>query len=297
LGIVTRKVKRIKQGNRNPNSPWEKARLRWVTQLLVRLGNHKLCLAARINQYLELTDTPKYFDDDQLEPLSVYQITFFDECHKKTEIGRMSKTVYLFPRNEGGLYDKDGGIGDVDTKIHCKYRKEGRFCFDLSAVELNDGIIEGRRCARFDNSAKNLITITGEEKLIKKELKRVRALKTEEQWVKKRTRLPGRLFENDSVMVLDKIAEKTAERLSKHGIKTLLDMKMKTASEISAIMTDKDFRVSESTLREWQANANQANKGSTPARIRKDHREDDNPYLSRYGPDLWITEIHQCSAL
>jgi hypothetical protein len=62
-------------------------------------------------------------------------------------------------------------------------------------------------------------------------------------------------------------------------------MKMITASEISAIMADKDFRVSESTLREWQTKAEQANQGSTPARIFKDDRENENPYLSRYGPD------------
>jgi hypothetical protein len=74
-------------------------------------------------------------------------------------------------------------------------------------------------------------------------------------------------------------------------------MKMITASEISEIMADKYFRVSESTLREWQANSEQTNQGSTPACIRKDHRENDNPYLSRYGPDVWMTESRQCSAL
>jgi hypothetical protein len=40
LRPVIRRVKRRKQGNRNPDSPWAKARLRWVTQLLVRLGEH-----------------------------------------------------------------------------------------------------------------------------------------------------------------------------------------------------------------------------------------------------------------
>jgi hypothetical protein len=74
-------------------------------------------------------------------------------------------------------------------------------------------------------------------------------------------------------------------------------MKMITASEISAIMADTKFIVSENTLRDWRANAEQANQGSTPSRIRKDHIENDNPYLSRYGPDLWMTKIHQCSAL
>jgi hypothetical protein len=228
---------------------------------------------------LELTYTPNYFNSDELEPLSVYQIAFFDGCHKKTEIGRTGDTVYTFPRNEGGLYEKDGVIGDVDTKLNCKYPKEGRFCYGVSAVELNDGTIEGHRCATFDYSAKNLITITGEVKLLKEELKRVRALKTEGQWVKKWTRLPGRFFENDSKMVLEKIAEKTAERLS-NGIKRLMDMMMITASEISSIMADKKIRVSESTLRYLQAKAEQANQGSTPARIRRNHRENDNPYVS-----------------
>jgi hypothetical protein len=267
LGPVIRKVKRRNQGNINPDSPWAKARLRWVTQLLLILGKHKLCPAARENKYLELTITPKYLYNGELEPLSVYQIAFFDECHKKAEIGRMGDTVYSFPRNEGGLYDKDGGIGDVDTKLHCKYPKEGRFCFGVSAVELDDGRIEGRRCATFDYSTKNVITVMGGEKLIKEELKRAREVRTEVQWVETRTHLPGRLFENDSVMVLDKVAGKAAERLSKHGIKTLLDMKMIHASEISAIMADKNFRVSENTLRDWRAKAEQENRGSTPVKL------------------------------
>jgi transposase len=40
LGPVLRKVKRRKQGNKDPTSPWAKARLRWATQVLVRLGEH-----------------------------------------------------------------------------------------------------------------------------------------------------------------------------------------------------------------------------------------------------------------
>jgi hypothetical protein len=41
LGPVLGKVRRRKQWNRDPNSPWAKARQRWVTQLLVRLGTHE----------------------------------------------------------------------------------------------------------------------------------------------------------------------------------------------------------------------------------------------------------------
>jgi hypothetical protein len=67
--------------------------------------------------------------------------------------------VYTFPKNDAGLFDKYGEIGDVNTKLHCKYTKEGRFCFGVSADELSDGMIEGRRCETFDHSAKDHITI------------------------------------------------------------------------------------------------------------------------------------------
>jgi hypothetical protein len=120
---VIRRVKRIKQGNRNPDSPWAKARLRWVTQLLIRLGKHEFNHTAKENELLGLTKTSTYFNTDHLPPLSIHQIVFFDECHKKTEISRTGDTVYTFPKNESGLFDKDGEIGDVDTKLHCKYTK------------------------------------------------------------------------------------------------------------------------------------------------------------------------------
>jgi hypothetical protein len=83
---------------------------------------------------------------------------------QKTEIGRPGEIVYSFPRDENGMYAKEGGIPDVDTKLHVKYAKEGRFSFGVASVELSDGTLEGRRCARFDYSAKNLITITAEKK-------------------------------------------------------------------------------------------------------------------------------------
>jgi hypothetical protein len=251
LRPVTRRVKRRKQGNMNPDSPWAKARLRWVTQLLVRLGKHVFDHTAQENEYLNLTETTTYFNTELLPPLSVHQIVFFDECHKKTEIGRTGDTVYTFPKNEVGLYDKHGRIGNVDTKLHCKYTKEGRFCFGVSAVELNDGTIEGRRCETFDYSAKIIITITAEEKMIAEEIKRVRGLKSDGKRVEKRIRLPGQLYESDIAMAMGSIAEKTATKLKRHGIITVLYMKMLTQTESSAILNDKEFIVSDGQIKEW----------------------------------------------
>jgi hypothetical protein len=102
LRPVIRRVKRRKQGNTNPDSPWAKARLIWVTHFLVRLGKHVCNHTAKENEFLCLIETPTYFNTELLPPLSVHQIVFFDECHKKTEIGRTGDTVYTFPKNEAG---------------------------------------------------------------------------------------------------------------------------------------------------------------------------------------------------
>jgi hypothetical protein len=161
LDPVIRKIRRRKQGKRYPNSPWDKASLRWVTQLVVRLGKHNFDPAAQENEHIQLTNTPPYFD--RFPPLSLHQIVFFDECHKKCEIRRTGLTAYSFPRDEDGLYIKDGDIADVDTKLHEKYPKEGRLSFGVSAVELQDGTVEGRHTRTFDYSAKNLVTITAEK--------------------------------------------------------------------------------------------------------------------------------------
>jgi hypothetical protein len=75
--------------------------------------------------------------------------------------------VYSFPWDDDGLYDNEGSVADVETKLHVKYAKEGRLSFGVAAVELLDGTKEGGRCKTFDYSAKNIITITAEEKMIK----------------------------------------------------------------------------------------------------------------------------------
>jgi hypothetical protein len=52
--------------------------------------------------------------------------------------------------------------------------------------------------------------------------------------VKKRQRLPGQLYENDNITEMDNIAETTRAKFEKHGITTVLGMKMITSATISA---------------------------------------------------------------
>jgi hypothetical protein len=62
--------------------------------LLVRLGKKKLCPTAQEIEYLELTVTPKYFDNGELEPLSVYQIAFLTSAtRRRISGGRV--TLYI----------------------------------------------------------------------------------------------------------------------------------------------------------------------------------------------------------
>jgi hypothetical protein len=76
LGPVIRRIKRIKQGNRDPTSPWARAGQIWGTQLLVRLGEHTFDCKAAENEHLELTETPSCFNPNVLPPLSLHQLVF-----------------------------------------------------------------------------------------------------------------------------------------------------------------------------------------------------------------------------
>jgi hypothetical protein len=58
LRPVIRSVRKRKQGNKDKNSPWAKARLGWVTHILVRMQKHVFMPEEDCNKFLELTATP-----------------------------------------------------------------------------------------------------------------------------------------------------------------------------------------------------------------------------------------------
>jgi hypothetical protein len=74
-------------------------------------------------------------------------------------------------------------------------------------------------------------------------------------------------------------------------------MRVMMTTESSAILEDIYFRVSDGQIKEWQKAAQQENEGSVPLRVRKVHLKDENPYLSRYGRDAWVSAIRKCSSL
>jgi hypothetical protein len=125
----------------------------------------------------------------------------------------------------------------------------------------------------------------------------VKSLKYGGQWIEMRQRLPGVIFEEDDVTMMHDIAYTRKGHFASHGINIVLDVKLMTETEISVILEDTAFRVSGRKLRELQKQADKAEKGSVPSRVKKDHMQEDNPHLSRFGHDSWKDEIGKCSSM
>jgi hypothetical protein len=70
------KVRHIKQGSNDLNSPWARARLGWIMQLAIRFG-----LILFYGPFLE--NEKHYFDANCLSPLSIDQIASWDETHRR----------------------------------------------------------------------------------------------------------------------------------------------------------------------------------------------------------------------
>jgi hypothetical protein len=109
--------------------------------------------------------------------------------------------------------------------------------------------------------------------------------------------LPGVIFEEDDVTVMDDIDDTRKRHFERHGINTVLDVKLMNETEIYVILEDKAFRMSERKLRELQKQVDKAEKVSVPSRVNKDHSQEHNHCLSRFGHDIWKDEIGKCSSI
>ena len=80
------RVKKRPQGSTDPNAPWSRARLNWVTQLLVRFGMLK---SSELGSLIDPVtgELPEYFDKDKLTRLLPEQVAWFDETEKAAQRG------------------------------------------------------------------------------------------------------------------------------------------------------------------------------------------------------------------
>jgi hypothetical protein len=168
---MTKKVTTVKmraQGNSDEDSNWAKARHRWVTQLLLRLRLHgdDSNMSEFLDEFLVDGEIPKAFDINHLPAISLSQIGFWDEVHKKCWISNVregTSDFKEFPRDADGKYDPNGTYKPEGESggvtLTPKYAKEVRLCIGVGIKVNDDEEEEGVRLDAFDYSTKTIVSI------------------------------------------------------------------------------------------------------------------------------------------
>jgi hypothetical protein len=175
--IVT-PIKKRKQGSNDPNSPWAKARLEYVSQILGRFG------AMPSIDDLKAPDgtIPGKYNAGKLTKVSINQVAFWDETHKKVRVGQVSANgvnyQVRFRRDENGKLDVNNGtsIAKEGSQLKMKYAEEVRLCLGVVKVKLEDGTMVGKRLPLFDYSGKVILSIKDYAKCMTEEIDRIRNL-------------------------------------------------------------------------------------------------------------------------
>ena len=106
---------------------------------------------------MEIRNEPYWYKKEQLPSLTSTQIVLFDEVHIKQVSGppvtiNLNKHTIRFSRDEEGTIDVKNGKYDTKKqpkKTSFKYEQEGRFCLDISKIEIRNGNITGKGCPVF----------------------------------------------------------------------------------------------------------------------------------------------------
>jgi hypothetical protein len=179
-----------KQGSYDPTSEWAKARHRFTNQLLVQFS-----LKTPMQAWVEVdniplvlqnpANIPSYFDVTKIGgTLSVNQIAYWDETHKKPVIGGKgheaagSRMETRFRRDATGKLHPNGTYGDRRKLLQVKYSAtETRLCLGVVCVErvVNTvTTVTGMRLPEFNYSGQWVRTEKEMEALMIAEQKRVK---------------------------------------------------------------------------------------------------------------------------
>ena len=287
-------IKPQKQGSNDPESAWAKARHGWCLQLLIRLRAiwGEMLIQALIAQTsgpygaisspesIEVLPLPSYFDLNYLDGLELTQVAWFDEMHREQAVGGKGHTAaghrrqVRFRRNTDGTLNPDGSeLAEETYALHFKYTKMSCFALGVAMVELDNGVIEGRRCDAYNYTGKWMHTEKDWRRKIEEEMKRVASLPgvgENHEWVDS-GRLTGEIFLLDGVDRLPR-----GSILKGAGLMTVADTKAwveKGAERITGI--------GGKTLEKLKTLV--AGAKDLPVPIAEDHRLQPNPYKSRYG--------------
>eukprot|EP00978_Attheya_sp_CCMP212_P008683 scaffold20425_cov45-Attheya_sp.AAC.1 len=228
------------------------------------------------------------------------QIAWWDETHRKCTIGGIAAGSIdfevRFPRDQNGKIDLSGN-GKYNEKqktiMKVKYEKEVRLSLGCGMVEINGtGEIVGKRAENYDYSGRIIITIKDTNVRRGLENNRVKALegKVLGMW-KVDPRLPGDIFLDDSLKLLKKCGQATITKLAKHGITNIGELKSASQAKLLEI-TNAETRLSFPALNTLHQEAQGCKDEPKPDII--DYCKADNPYLAKYGENLWEEMIDGC---
>ena len=269
-------TKKRKQGSKDPNDLWCRARYLQCKQLLVRFGR------------LVVPNPPPCFDPEVIGQINLSQVVWWDETHRKCTIGGFSASrniSYKFRRDANGKLDAEGEFSSEEVSIlNCKYEKEGRFGLGCAVVApLDTDELVGRVCPAFDYSGKTILSLDDFDKQMRQEFSRVRQLSDKTRTWITTTRDPQDIFSNDSLSVLDKVGKKTEEKLLAAGVSNVGELKKMKQEELKNIKG-----ISEKNLTFIWTQCQLAKDECAPPTT--DHRKAANPYESKYGPN-WMHHL------
>jgi len=280
------KITKRKQGSRDPQAPWSQARFLWSKQLLIRLGE------------LPSEENDPRFNQTSVGKLSLDQIVWWDETHRKCLVGGLSTNrdfTMKFPRDaEGKLNHINGNYSKKQTQIlNCKYEKESRFGLGCAMVTPKTVFGEflpsiGKRCKPFDYSEKVLLSVSDYDDRMAAEFRRVKTLTSRVGYWVEGTREKDALYLDDSLSKLKKVGKVTSKKLADNGFITVSDLKnIVDPDTIDIVGVSKPVfkRIWEQTQSAFDSNA--------PSPI--DHGSAPNPYLSKFGTN-WEQHLRKSSA-
>ena len=98
IEVITKR----KQGSKDPQNPWSRARLLWSKKLLIRFGE------------LPTEEGVPHFNQDLVGKLELDQVVWWDETHRKCLIGGLTNRNFTmkFKRDENGKLDFNNGKYD-----------------------------------------------------------------------------------------------------------------------------------------------------------------------------------------
>ena len=143
---------------------------------------------------------------------------------------------------------------------------------------------EGRRCDPFDYSTKLLITVDDYNKYIEQEFRRVKSTSDNSKYWITVSREVGKLYADDKLDRLNKCGSKTLKKFRSIGVFTVYDL--------AILPKDDCFSVPGISIKLMESMLQQVSEASTetsPPVV--DHRKAANPYLSKFGPDVWEEKI------